>query len=110
MDVAPSHCEQTTVYTILSSLFSTTSVVAGAGAAIEGQRGATGRGAGAERPGRGSGERERPLLPAASAGHEAGDGGADAERAGEQPQTHGAGTRTHAVRSEHILPGKMGGD
>lgn len=92
---------------ILPSLFRTT---AGAGAAIEGQRGPTGRGAGAERPGGGSGEGERPLLPAASAGREAGDGGADSERAGEQPQAHGAGRRTHAVKSEWILPVRMGSD
>lgn len=59
--------------------------MAGAGAAFEGQRGATGRGAGAERPDRGSGERERPLLPAAPAGHEAGDGRADPERSRERP-------------------------
>lgn len=66
----------------------------GAGAAVEGQHGSSGRGAGAERTGRGSGERECPLLPAACAGHETGDGGAEPGRAGEQPQTHGAGNHT----------------
>ena len=66
----------------------------GAGVAFKGQRGPSGRGAGAERPDRGPGERERPLLPAAPAGHEAGDGGADPEGAGQQPQTHGAGEKT----------------
>lgn len=66
----------------------------GAGVAFKGQRGSSRGGAGAERPGGGSGERERPLLPAACAGHEAGDGGADPKRAGQQPQTHGAGNKT----------------
>ena len=67
--------------------------ISGAGIAFKGQRGSSGRGAGAERPGRSSGERERPLLSAASAGNESGDGGADTEGAGQQPQTHGPGNK-----------------
>lgn len=65
---------------------------AGVGAASEGQCGASWRGAGAERPGWSSGERERMLLPSAPAGDEGGDGGVEPEGAGEQPQTHGAGS------------------
>lgn len=96
-----------------TALFKLCPTSVGAGVAFKGQRGPSGRGAGAERPDRGPGERERPILPAAPAGHEAGDGGADPEGAGQQPQTHGAGKKTWSQRcvqghhTGHIQATKM---
>ena len=72
-----------------------------AGAASQGQRGASGGGAGAELPDGGQGEGELPVLPAAPAGHEAGDGGALSEGAGQRPQAHGAGN-THTHTHTHV--------
>lgn len=73
---------------------------AGAGVTSARQRGAPRRGAGAERPGGSSGAGERPLLPAAPAGHEAGDGGADPERPGQRAPTHGAGKKKKTKKTK----------